>query len=91
MRFRPETVVDRIAPRPLLLVHGDSNDRHSPDESRPLHERAGGNSELVMLEGSGHTEWMYDDHPTFTRVVERLLAFYGDALSERSTVGASAE
>ncbi len=90
LRFRPETVVDRLAPRPLLLVHGDRNDLHSPDESRSLHERAGENSELMLLNGSGHTEWMYDDHPTFKRVVERLLAFYGDALSGRSLVGASA-
>jgi fermentation-respiration switch protein FrsA (DUF1100 family) len=82
LRFRPEDVVERIAPRPLLLVHGDRNDLHSPDESRSLHARAGDNSELLLLDDSGHTEWMFDDHPTFKLLVDRLLAFFGDGLEQ---------
>src|SRR5437016_1951892 len=41
LRFRPAAVVDRIAPRPLLLIHGEENLLHSPVESRDLYERAG--------------------------------------------------
>ncbi|MBJ7602817.1 MAG: alpha/beta hydrolase [Candidatus Dormibacteraeota bacterium] len=81
LRFRPELVVDRIAPRPLLLIHAANNRLHSADESRELHRRAGEPKELVLLEGTGHTEWMFDDHPTFQRVVDLILKFFDTSLS----------
>ena len=79
-RFRPELVVDRLAPRPLLLVHGAENRLHSPEESRELFRRAGDPKELVLLEGAGHCEWMYDDHATFRRLVAILEEFFAGAL-----------
>ncbi len=75
LRFRPELVAGRIAPRPMLIVHGASNGLHPPDEARALHAAAGSTSELVLLDGAGHTEWMYDDHPTFVELVEQIDAF----------------
>jgi len=83
-RFRPELVVDHIAPRPLLLVHGSENRLHSPEESRELHRRAGDPKELVLLEGAGHCEWMYDDHPTFRHLAAILGNFFAKALYSRS-------
>jgi len=80
LRFRPELVVDRISPRPLLLIHGDRNGLHHPDEATELHRRATEPKELVLLEDAGHTEWMFDDHPTFQRVVSILVEFMGSAL-----------
>ncbi|MGI8606097.1 MAG: alpha/beta hydrolase [Gaiellaceae bacterium] len=80
LSFRPEDVVARLAPRPLLLVHGAENDLHSPDESRELYRRAGEPKELVLLAGCGHTEWMYDDHPEFRRLVSLVSRFLEDAL-----------
>lgn len=74
-RFRPEQVVSRIAPRPLLLVHGDRNELHRPEESRRLFELAGEPKELVWLEGAGHTEWMHDDHPIYRELTEKLVQF----------------
>lgn len=79
--FRPEGVVASIAPRPLLLVHGAENDLHSPDESRELYRRAGVPKELVLLQGCGHTEWMYDEHPEFRRLVTLIGRFLQDALA----------
>lgn len=81
LRFRPEDVVGRIAPRPLLLAHGERNELHSPEESRRLLERAGDNAELLLLEDSGHTEWMFDEHPTYQRLMTRVASFLKDALS----------
>jgi pimeloyl-ACP methyl ester carboxylesterase len=86
LRFRPEAVVERIAPRPLLLLHGERNELHAPDESRRLHELAGDTSELVLLDGAGHTEWMFDDHPIFRGVVDRLAAFFGAGLGVQDHV-----
>jgi pimeloyl-ACP methyl ester carboxylesterase len=80
LRFRAEDVVARIAPRPLLLVHGAENDLHSPDESRELYRRAGDPKELVLLPGRGHTEWMYDEHPEFQRLAGLISGFLEGAL-----------
>ncbi|MEE8472602.1 MAG: alpha/beta fold hydrolase [Dehalococcoidia bacterium] len=46
--------VDRIAPRPLLLVHGDEDDVVNVSQARALHEKAGEPKELVILPGAGH-------------------------------------
>lgn len=80
LRFRPELVVDRIAPRPLLLIHAEENQLYPAQESRELHRRADGHGELMLLEGHGHTEWMFSEHPTFRKVADRLAGFFADAL-----------
>lgn len=77
LRFHPEDVVHRIAPRPLLIVHGAENRLHRPEEAHSLYDRAGEPKELVLLEGQGHTEWMFDDHPTFRSLVTRIDEFFG--------------
>ncbi|MGH9295659.1 MAG: alpha/beta hydrolase, partial [Acidimicrobiales bacterium] len=38
LRFCPERSVHRIAPRPLLIVHGAKNDLHKPIEAQSLYE-----------------------------------------------------
>lgn len=74
----PEPVVPRIAPVPLLLIHGDNDDVVPPSHSVRLFEKAGAPKWLWMLEGGGHTE-------AFTRyraqTVPRVLAFLEYALS----------
>ncbi len=79
-RFRPVEAVHRLAPRPLLLVHGSANRLYLPSESEELYRRAGEPKRLELVEG-GHTEWMYDDHPTFKRLVEIIREFLADALA----------
>jgi pimeloyl-ACP methyl ester carboxylesterase len=88
-RFRPADVVARIAPRPLLLFHGQDNRLHSIDESRDLYSHAGEPKRLVLLEGSGHTDWMFDDHPTFRHVIELTHEFIGDAVARTPAQQAS--
>jgi pimeloyl-ACP methyl ester carboxylesterase len=79
-RFRPADVVDRITPRPLLLIHGHDNRLHSVDESHDLYAHALEPKRLVLLEGSGHTDWMFDDHPVFRHVIDLTHAFIDEAL-----------
>lgn len=86
LRFRPETVVRRLAGRPLLIVHGDRNALHTPEEARALYDHAQEPKELVWLPDSGHTEWMFDDHPTFTALADRLDRFFAAALEGHSPV-----
>jgi uncharacterized protein len=80
LRFHPERDAARIAPRPLLLIHGAENALHRPQESRALYAAADEPKRLVLLDAKGHTEWMRDDDPTFLRVRDELLGFFGPAL-----------
>lgn len=81
MRFHPELYAHRVSPRPLLIVHGTANDLHPVEEARSLYEHAREPKRLELLDDQGHTEWMFDDHPTFQRVVTMLDDFFGSALS----------
>lgn len=81
LRFCPERVVHRIAPRPLLIVHGAENELHKPVEAQSLYEHAAEPKRLELLAGRGHTEWMFDDDPTFKKVVELLDDFLKGALN----------
>jgi len=50
----PVDHVDKIAPRPLLLVHGTEDDVVPIIYARRLFERAGEPRELKVIEGAGH-------------------------------------
>lgn len=82
LRFRPEAVVDRLAGRPLMIVHGGENELYEPEEARSLYAHAAEPKHLEIIEGAGHTEWMFDEHPTFRDLVEKLDKFYTDAFSQ---------
>jgi hypothetical protein len=54
--FHPEWVVDKIAPRPILLITTDDDRLVPPEESEALFARAGEPKRLVTLRGFGHYE-----------------------------------
>jgi alpha-beta hydrolase superfamily lysophospholipase len=87
LRFSPERLAARIAPRPLLIVHGERNGLYKPEEARSLYAHAAEPKRLEFLPGSGHTEWMFDDSPVFRRLVGLLDDFLAGAF-ERSAVTA---
>lgn len=81
LRFSPESVVHRLAGRPLLIVHGERNRLHGLEEARSLYDHAQEPKQLIVLEDSGHTEWMLDDHPTFRRLQGLLGDFFRRGLA----------
>jgi len=81
LRFSPERVVHRIAPRPLLIVHSAENELYKPIEARSLYEHAGEPKSLQFLEETGHTEWMFDDNPALSRLIGWLDSFLAAALT----------
>lgn len=85
LRFSPESIVHRIAPRPYLVVHGSNNELHRPEEARSLYAHAREPKRLELFEDAGHTEWMFDDHPTFRRLVDIVDEFFADAFAETRT------
>jgi len=52
----PREVVGRIAPLPLLLVHGDRDAYFAKEHAVALHEAAGEPAELWLEPGFGHAE-----------------------------------
>ena len=46
--------IDRISPRPILLIHGDKDDLVPVEHARRLYEKAGEPKELVIIPNAGH-------------------------------------
>lgn len=76
--FHPEWIVDKIAPRPLLLITCDDDRLVPPEESKSLYAHAGEPKKLVMLKGWGHYE-VYTGE-AFRQVIEPTLAWYREYL-----------
>jgi len=56
MAFHPEWVVDKISPRPLLLIASKQDGVTPPEESQILYDLAGDPKKLVMISDCGHFE-----------------------------------
>ncbi len=82
LRFSVEHLVGRIAPRPLFLAHGAANDLYAPEEAQRLYDLAGEPRELHLLEGAGHSEWMYDGNETFQQLIELITDFLHRSLEQ---------
>lgn len=78
MAFHPEWVVDRIAPRPLLLVATEDDGVTPPEESRSLYDRAGDPRKLVTIPDCGHFE-VYSGAP-FDRACAEAVAWFDSHL-----------
>ncbi|WPD20217.1 alpha/beta hydrolase [Thermaerobacter composti] len=79
-RVRPVEAVTRMAPTPLLLIHGTADTVIGPHHSRHLQivaERSGVPVELWEVEGAGHVK-AYATAPDAYR--QRVVAFFDDHL-----------
>jgi len=50
----PINNIEKIYPRPVLLIHGDQDDQIPLEQGKSLYEKSLGNSELYIAEGKGH-------------------------------------
>jgi dipeptidyl aminopeptidase/acylaminoacyl peptidase len=50
----PINWIDRIAPRPLLMLHGKDDDLIEEDQAWRLYEKAGEPKEIAIVAGAGH-------------------------------------
>ena len=46
--------IDKLSPRPILIIHGDKDDVVSPSSAFNLYERAGDPKEILIVKGAGH-------------------------------------
>ncbi len=74
--FRPELVVDRISPRPLLIVHGARNALHPVDEARSLYARAREPKVLMELPDAQHLDWIQPGHPLYMATIPRVVDWF---------------
>lgn len=81
LQFHPEWVVDKIAPRPLLLITTDDDRLVPPEESEALYAKAGEPKKLVTLKGWGHYE-VYAGR-AFDEVMAETLAWFQQHLPAR--------
>jgi uncharacterized protein len=50
----PVNYIDKISPRPLLLIHGDKDDTVPVEHAGRLYDRAGEPKEMTIISGAGH-------------------------------------
>ncbi|MGE3918701.1 MAG: alpha/beta hydrolase [Hyphomicrobiaceae bacterium] len=81
LQFHPEWVVDKIAPRPLLLITTDDDRLVPPEESVALYAKAGEPKKLVTLKGWGHYE-VYAGR-AFDEVMGETVAWFQQHLPSR--------
>lgn len=81
LQFHPEWVVDKIAPRPLLLIAAGDDRLVPPEDCRSLYDHAGEPKKFVVLPGVGHYE-VYAE-PVFTAVMAETVAWFETHLPAR--------
>ena len=75
--FAAEDWVARIAPRPLLLVHGEKDTMVRLEEAESLYANAGDPKELHVVPGINHAEVYEPRNPeVYAGVMAKLLEFY---------------
>jgi dipeptidyl aminopeptidase/acylaminoacyl peptidase len=79
--FHPEWVVDRIAPRPLLLITTDDDRTVPAEETEAMYAKAGEPKRLVVLKGVGHYE-VYAE-PALSALMAETVAWYKEHLPAR--------
>lgn len=79
--YDPIDFVGRIAPRPLLIMHGTRDAIVNPDMARRLYEAASEPKQLMMIEGADHYGALQD---RADEIVPRLLDFFLSCVQGRS-------
>jgi fermentation-respiration switch protein FrsA (DUF1100 family) len=74
LQFHPEWVVDKISPRPLLLIAAGDDRLVPPEDCTAMFEKAGEPKKLVTLPGVGHYE-VYKN-PAFDQVMDETTAWF---------------
>ncbi|HBY95181.1 MAG TPA: biotin attachment protein, partial [Chloroflexi bacterium] len=80
IEFRPEALVGQIAPRPLLLIHGDADRLVPVGEARSLYAHASTPRRLEVIPGMSHFDWVMPTSTGFRRVSDLVAGFLREVL-----------
>jgi fermentation-respiration switch protein FrsA (DUF1100 family) len=75
--IRPIKVVAKIAPRPILFIHGEADDMIPVEHARRLLEASQNPDNILWIVPGGHTS-AYDDYPA--EFIDRVTSFFDAAL-----------
>lgn len=75
IEFQPESLVHRIAPRPLLFIHGANDKLVSAEETRSMFARAGEPRQMEIVSHIGHFDWVMADSAGFQQVTDLVVSF----------------
>jgi fermentation-respiration switch protein FrsA (DUF1100 family) len=78
-----ETALPRLAPRPLLMIHGGGDTYIKPEMARRLYQRAGQPKEFWLVEGAKHNQAFQLAGAEYRR---RVLEFFLQHLTLLSVV-----
>lgn len=84
---RPLDVVDAIAPRPLLIIHGAADALIPPEQGERLYAAAGEPKELWIVENAIHCGAYFLDRQAYVERVARFFdqAFRGEEEAQHGT------
>jgi fermentation-respiration switch protein FrsA (DUF1100 family) len=74
-----EEAIGKLASRPLLMIHGESDTYIKPDMARALFDRAGEPKEFWLVDGAKHNGAL---HAAGAEYRERVLRFFEKHLAE---------
>lgn len=80
IEYAPEEVADQIAPRPLLIIHGDRDQLVPLAEAQAIADNAGDTCRLEVVPGMTHFNWVLPGSPGFTRVTDSIVAFLRETM-----------
>jgi pimeloyl-ACP methyl ester carboxylesterase len=81
--FAPlEKVIRRIAPRPLLMIHGSADNYIKPEMAESLFKMARAPKEFWLVDGAKHNQAITLAESEYKR---RLLAFFFEHLADKKT------
>lgn len=69
--------VGKLAPTPLLVIHGELDRGIPAEDARAIFAAAGGSKDLWMVEGAGHGQGIVIARSEY---IERVLAFFAKTL-----------
>lgn len=75
LEYSPQAWIARLAPRPVLLIHGPEDRLVPLDESQQLYTRAGEPKQLAVIPEMGHFNWVIPNHPIFAQVSTAIVSF----------------
>jgi len=73
---RPVDDIGKIAPRPLLLIHGDQDTLVPLENAQALYQAAGEPKQLYIVTGAGHGDFLNADPIAFEHVLVDFFKLY---------------
>lgn len=86
LAFDAESVVHKIAPRPLFVGHGEQNELHPFEDALSLYGKAERPKKFYRIEGK-HNDFMRRDHPGFAALSDTLLAWLAQQFEAMAASG----